>query len=131
MEVSRAKSGVSGLDELIEGGFPRGRSILISGGPGSGKTTTSIQFLVNGATQYGEKGIYVGLENPHSYIVQDMSRFGFDLPRLESENRVVSIAPATSNEVNMSYTSPFCMRYFTKESLLINHLLYSIIRNAV
>lgn len=103
MDVARAKSGISGLDELIEGGFPTGRSILVSGGPGSGKTTTGIQFLVNGALQYGERGIYVGLENPHAYIVQDMLRFGFDLPKLESENRVVCIAPATSKEVNMSF----------------------------
>ncbi len=103
MDTDRAKTGIIGLDELIEGGFPRGRSILFSGGPGSGKTTTSLQFLINGAMKFGEKGIYVGLEMPHSFIVQDISRFGFDLESLESENKVISIAPASSQEINLPF----------------------------
>lgn len=103
MEIERAKTGIVGFDELIEGGFPRGRSILFTGGPGSGKTTTAIQFLVNGAVQFGERGIYVGLELPHSQLVQDMDRYGFDLPRLESENKVLFIAPASPSEVNAPF----------------------------
>ncbi|MDH5376682.1 MAG: hypothetical protein OEW95_12875, partial [Candidatus Bathyarchaeota archaeon] len=54
----RVPTGIDGLDTLIEGGFPRGDVILVAGGSGSGKTIFSTQFIYNGATRYGEKGVY-------------------------------------------------------------------------
>ena len=55
-------TGVEGLDELLSGGFPRGRVVLLLGGPGSGKTILASQFLYNGVTKYGENGILISLD---------------------------------------------------------------------
>ncbi len=76
--LERIPSGVPGLDEIIGGGFLPGRVYLITGPPGSGKTTMGIQFLVEGARN-GEKGVFISLvENPR-IIIQDMLRYNFGL----------------------------------------------------
>jgi len=61
--MDRTPSGITNLDKLIEGGFPKGRSILVAGGAGSGKTIFSLQFLYSGAVLYDEPGIYVSLNS--------------------------------------------------------------------
>lgn len=60
--VQRVSTGISGLDELIDGGFAAGRVLLVVGGPGSGKTVFATQFLVNGALSSPEKVLCVSLE---------------------------------------------------------------------
>ena len=83
---NRVKTGVMGLDELMEGGFPEGRSILVSGATGTGKTIFSIQYLYYGAKKYNEPGIYVTLDERPELIRQDMLRFGWDIRELEQRN---------------------------------------------
>jgi KaiC/GvpD/RAD55 family RecA-like ATPase len=75
----RVSSGVAGLDPLIGGGLPSGRLYVLSGPPGSGKTTISTQFLVDGARQ-GENCLFVSMHESRADIVEDMSgyEFGFD-----------------------------------------------------
>ena len=75
----RVSSGVPGLDDLIGGGLPASRLYVLSGPPGSGKTTLSTQFLVEGVKQ-GESGLFVSMHESRSDIVEDMSgyEFGFD-----------------------------------------------------
>lgn len=76
--LERVPSGIPGLDEVIGGGFLPGRVYLITGPPGSGKTTIGVQFLVEGAKN-GEKSTFISLvENP-KIIVQDMLRYNFGL----------------------------------------------------
>lgn len=87
--VQRVSTGISGLDELIEGGFPARRVLLVVGGPGSGKTIFATQFLVNGAVSSAEKVLYVSLEEKKDDLYREMLRFGWDLAKLESENRFV------------------------------------------
>lgn len=60
--LKRSKSYIFGFDELVEGGFPDGSSILVNGSPGAGKTIFSLQYLVNGAINDNEKGIYFTFE---------------------------------------------------------------------
>jgi len=84
--MNRVPTGITGLDELIEGGIPEGRSILVSGGTGTGKTIFGIQFLYQGAKKYNESGIYVTLDERPELIRQDMLKFGWDLRKLEDEN---------------------------------------------
>lgn len=83
MELVR--SGIPGLDELTGGGFKKGRSILVYGGPGSGKTTFSIQYLYIGAKDFGEAGVFVSLNETPSEIRANMTNFGWDLEALEKE----------------------------------------------
>jgi KaiC/GvpD/RAD55 family RecA-like ATPase len=75
-------SGILGLDEMVGGGFPENRIILVRGGPGAGKTVFSLQFLVEGAKK-GEQGIYVTLEEPMTLIKSNMKPFGWDLEGFE------------------------------------------------
>jgi len=84
--MNRVPTGIMGLDELMEGGIPEGRSVLISGGTGTGKTIFGLQFLYNGAKKYNEAGIYVTLDERPELIRQDMLKFGWDLRKLEDEN---------------------------------------------
>jgi len=83
--MERIPSGLNGLDALIEGGFPEGRTTLVSGGCGTGKTIFCTQYLYNGATKYKEPGIYVTLDERPELIRQDMLRFGWDIRKLEEE----------------------------------------------
>lgn len=84
----RVPTGIDGLDDLIEGGFLRSDVILLAGGPGSGKTIFSTQFIHKGATQYGEKGVYATFEEDAKTLKRNMLRFGFDFERLEREGAI-------------------------------------------
>jgi len=84
----RVQTGIDGLDTLIEGGFLRGDIILVAGGTGSGKTIFSTQFIYNGATQYGEKGVYATFEEDAKTLKRNMLRFGFDLETLERKGAI-------------------------------------------
>jgi circadian clock protein KaiC len=77
IQTERVPSGIAGLDQLIEGGFPKGRSILITGEPGTGKTIFSLQFLVEGLRR-GEKGIYVAADEGPADILEQAASLGWD-----------------------------------------------------
>jgi len=87
MLSERAPTGIPGLDDMLEGGIPRGRPILVVGGPGTGKTILCAQFLVNGFNMYDEPGIFVSLEASKTHIYQEMRRFKWDLQKLEKDGR--------------------------------------------
>lgn len=57
--LPKAPTGIAGLDEITEGGLPRGRPTLVCGGPGCGKTLLAMEFLVRGATEFGEPGVFM------------------------------------------------------------------------
>lgn len=92
----KCPTGIPGLDDLIDGGFPRSRSMLVSGTCGTGKTTFGIQFLYNGILQYNEPGILLALEQDSNEIRQDMLNFGFDLRKLEDEGKLIVIDTSLS-----------------------------------
>ncbi|MDQ1280440.1 MAG: hypothetical protein QG670_1703 [Thermoproteota archaeon] len=83
----KISTGVEGLDEMLGGGFPRGRVYLVSGGPGTGKTIFSLQYLM-AAVERGEPGIYVTLEEPLSFIRENVDSFGWDLKQKELSKRL-------------------------------------------
>jgi len=85
--MNRIKTGIRGFDELVEGGIPEGRSILIAGGTGTGKTIFATEFLVNGAKQ-GEPGIYLTLDERPELIREDMLRFGWNLRQMEDASLI-------------------------------------------
>ncbi len=86
----RVSSGVSGLDSLVEGGLPAGRLYVLSGPPGSGKTTLSTQFLVEGA-RLGESCLFVSMHESREDIVEDMSSYEFGFDRAIETDRLTFV----------------------------------------
>ena len=89
--TSRTLTGIPGLDEILGGGIPQGRVVLVVGGPGSGKTILSTQFLVNGVKNYGENATFVSLDESKQHYYSEMSKFGWDLAKLEQERKFVFV----------------------------------------
>lgn len=79
--MKKARTGITGLDQMLSGGVIEGRPYLISGGPGSGKTIFGMQFLVEGVRS-GEAGLFITLEEPASEIFQNMAPFNWDLEKI-------------------------------------------------
>lgn len=84
----RCKSGVQGLDEIMYGGIPLKTCVLLAGGPGSGKTILSTQFLYQGITLYNEPAIMVTFDENTTSIKKNMLKFGWDLASLEKKNQL-------------------------------------------
>jgi len=79
----KAPTGIPGFDEMTGGGMPHGRTALLVGGPGSGKTIFALQFLVHGAQSCREPGIFVAFEETPQRIVANFQTFGWDLNKLQ------------------------------------------------
>jgi len=88
MTLQRVETKIPGLDEMLGGGLPRGSSTIVVGGCGSGKTTLSLQYLYNGAVEYGENGVYVSFNETPDVIREYSSQFGWDFQGLERQGRV-------------------------------------------
>lgn len=80
--MEKVKIGIAGLDHMLNGGLVAGRSYLITGGPGAGKTILSMQFLLEGAANK-EKGVYIALEERGAELIEDMGVFGWDLHNIK------------------------------------------------
>jgi len=88
--MERIKSGIKGLDELLNDGFPKGKSVLVVGGPGSGKTIFAMQFLKNGAEK-DEAGLYITLDETPEQVKEEMTALGWDLEKLERKGKLLLI----------------------------------------
>lgn len=86
--VEKVKTGISGLDELIGGGFPEGSTVLLSGSPGTGKTIFGLQFLYSGAKN-NEPGIYLTIEESKDKILEQAKQFGWNIAELEKNRRLI------------------------------------------
>jgi circadian clock protein KaiC len=82
--VERLSTGIPGLDEMTGGGFIKGDTVLVTGPPGTGKTTFGLQFLIDG-TKKDEPGVFITIEEQPEKIVSDALNFGWDLRRMESD----------------------------------------------
>jgi circadian clock protein KaiC len=83
---AKAPTGIAGLDEITRGGLPRGRTTLLAGGVGSGKSLLALQVLVNGARTHNEPGIFVAFEENSNQIIGNSGKFGWNLPALQRKN---------------------------------------------
>ncbi len=83
---ARVTTGIPGLDGLIEGGFVKGSTVLVTGGTGTGKTTFCAQFIWEGLRK-GEPGVYITMEEEPDDIREDLAMYGFDLGKFEKEGK--------------------------------------------
>jgi len=86
--ISKTLTGIAGLDEITLGGLPSGRPTLICGEAGSGKTLFSIEFIVRGALDYGEPGVFMAFEEKADELKTNVASLGFDLEKLEHEKKI-------------------------------------------
>jgi circadian clock protein KaiC len=84
--LPKAPTGIPGLDEILGGGLPQGRPTLICGSAGCGKTLMAMEFLVRGATDYGEPGVFISFEEGVGELTQNVRSLGFDLDDLAARN---------------------------------------------
>jgi circadian clock protein KaiC len=87
--LPKTPTGIEGFDEITGGGLPTGRPTLLCGGAGCGKTMFSMSFLVNGATQYDEPGVFMSFEESSDELVQNVASLGFDLPQLIKDKKLL------------------------------------------
>jgi len=87
--LPKAPTGIRGLDEITRGGLPRGRSTLVTGGTGSGKTLLGLHFLVAGAREHGEPGVLVTFEESAEKVSANVASLGFDLDALQRDQLLV------------------------------------------
>jgi circadian clock protein KaiC len=86
--LQKVPTGIAGLDEITGGGLPKGRPTLVCGGAGSGKTLLGIEFLVRGATQFNEPGVFMSFEESAEELTKNVASLGFDLNRLTASKRL-------------------------------------------
>ncbi|HEV8711867.1 MAG TPA: circadian clock protein KaiC [Candidatus Binatia bacterium] len=86
--LAKSPTGIQGLDEVTGGGLPLGRPTLVCGGPGCGKTVLATEFLVRGATQYNEPGVFMGFEETAAELIKNVASLGFDLDELVAKKKL-------------------------------------------
>ena len=86
--LPKVPSGIDGLDEITSGGLPKGRTVLVCGGPGSGKTLLGLEFLVRGATQHDEPGVFMAFEETAPELAANVASLGFDLNDLVARGKL-------------------------------------------
>jgi len=100
--LPKARTGIEGLDQITHGGLPQGRPTLVCGGPGCGKTLLAMEFLIRGAMQFGEPGVFMAFEETGEELAQNVRSLGFDLDQLVAQKKIaldyVRVEPAEIEE---------------------------------
>jgi circadian clock protein KaiC len=86
--LPKAPTGIQGLDEITQGGLPRGRPTLLCGSAGSGKTMLAAEFIVHGAVDYGEPGVFMMFEENADKPAQNLLSLGVDLDKLQKQKKI-------------------------------------------
>ncbi|HVN25204.1 MAG TPA: ATPase domain-containing protein, partial [Syntrophorhabdales bacterium] len=87
-QLQKCPTGITGLDELTQGGLPKGRPTLVTGSAGSGKTLLAMEFLVKGATMYDEPGVFMAFEETSEDLTKNVASLGFDLDGLVKKKKL-------------------------------------------
>jgi circadian clock protein KaiC len=101
---AKTPTGIEGFDEITEGGLPRGRTTLLSGGPGSGKTIFALQFLVAGARDFREPGIFVAFEESADRLTANAQAFGWDIAALRRTKKLFFLEAQPRSDLIQSGT---------------------------
>jgi len=109
----RCRTGIEGLDKMLNGGIPKGNSVLLYGGPGSGKTICSVQFILEGAQKYDETGILILLEESAKRVTEYMVSVGLDLESaiMTEKVKVFSIERFRTKNISFAYSDLDTMKH--------------------
>src|ERR1039458_8966219 len=89
VRLPKCPTGIHGLDEITGGGLPRGRPTLVCGGAGCGKTLFAAEFLVRGAEEFGETGVFMSFEETEAELKANVASLGFDLAGLVRRKKLL------------------------------------------
>jgi len=95
--VEKILTGIRGFDEVLEGGVPKGRALLITGSTGTGKTVFTNEFLYRGITEHNETGVYVTFEEHPDDIIKNVRNFGWDFDTLIRQKKLVFVDASPDN----------------------------------
>jgi KaiC/GvpD/RAD55 family RecA-like ATPase len=123
--MERTTTGIHGLDGLINGGFIPGRSILLAGSPGTGKTTFGLQFICEGIKN-GENGVVLSLEEEPNTWREDMKNYGYDIASLEQEDKL-RVIDASLIKIGLESDEKYSL---APQEFDMNHILSRIIKEA-
>lgn len=87
MDLERVKTGIDGLDDIIDGGIPKNHLMLVTGNCGTGKTIFCSQYIYNGIVKNNENGVYLSFEEPAESMKKNLSVFGWDFEKLEKSGK--------------------------------------------
>ncbi len=87
-QLQKSPTGIKGLDEITKGGLPKGRPTLVCGGAGSGKTLLAAEFLVKGALQFGEPGVFMSFEETSDELMKNVASLGLKLDDLVAQKKI-------------------------------------------
>ena len=88
-QLPKSPTGIQGFDEITDGGLPTGRPTLVCGGAGCGKTMLAMEFLVRGATDFDEPGVFMTFEESAQELTDNVASIGFDLPSLIRRKKLI------------------------------------------
>ena len=88
-EIQKCATGIPGLDQITEGGLPKGRPTLLCGTAGCGKTVLAMEFLVRGATEFDEPGVFMAFEESDKELAENVASMGFDVPKLCARKKLL------------------------------------------
>src|SRR5215467_8152749 len=88
--LDKVPTGIRGLDEITSGGLPKGRPTLVCGSAGSGKTMLAMEFLVRGAMEFDEPGVFLAFEETEEELTRNVATLGFDLRRLAARKKLIT-----------------------------------------
>lgn len=120
--TTRVKTGIQGLDKALNGGFPEGNLVLLSGGAGTGKSTLAMQYLVNGANLFGERGLYISTEQSEEELQKAASQFGWKLVDLENRNLLKVIFFKVLEEDHFSQKIDELVQTFKPKRIVVDSL---------
>ena len=105
--IEKLETGIAGFDELAQGGLPKGRTTLVSGTSGSGKTVFAIQFLAEGIRRGAEGGVFVTFEEPPKDIRKNVLGLGWDIERWEDEGKWTFVDASTESQPETVVSGPY------------------------
>jgi circadian clock protein KaiC len=111
--IKKTPTGIAGLDEITQGGFAVGRPTLVCGGPGCGKTNLAMEFLIHGAMDFGEPGLFVSFEEIPQNLIENFGSFGWDIQELIDKKQL------KISYVDLSHEEIIESGAFTLDGLLI------------
>ena len=101
--IAKCPTGIRGLDDITQGGLPRGRPTLVCGGAGSGKTLLAMEFIVRGICEFGEPGVFMSFEETAEELSQNVSSLGFDVEALTRAGKMaVDYVRVERSEIEMT-----------------------------